>query len=135
MDVPEDREYTQSHEWVRVDGESAVVGITASDPAISGERPRVELPKVSQAVKAGDIVATIIFANAKRVIRAPLSGSVVEVNCELELHPELVSKDPYGTGWLFRLEIEAGEEFEHLLDSTVYRGQLRAAEALDIEVP
>lgn len=136
MNVPEDREYTQSHEWVRVDGESAVVGITASDPAISGERPRVELPKPSNAVKAGDVIATIIFgADAKRVVRAPLSGSVVEVNRELELHPELVSEDPYGAGWLFRLEIEAGEEFEHLLDSAVYQGRLRAAEALDIEVP
>ena len=135
MNVPEDREYTQSHEWVRVDDESAVVGITASDPAISGEMPRVELPRPPCAVKAGDIVATIIFPDGKRVVRAPLSGSVVEVNRELESHPELVREDPYGAGWLFRLEIEAGEEFEHLLDSAVYQGQLRAAEALDIEVP
>jgi glycine cleavage system H protein len=135
MNVPEDREYTHSHEWVNVDGESAIVGITAGDPALAGERPRVELPKTSRAVKAGDVVATIVFANAKRVVRAPLSGSVVAVNRDLESHPELVKEDPYGAGWLFRLEIEAGEEIEHLLDSAVYQEQLRAAEAMDIEVP
>jgi glycine cleavage system H protein len=68
-------------------------------------------------------------------VRAPLSGSVIEINTDLESHPELVKQDPYGAGWLFRLEIEAGEEVEHLLDSAAYREQLRAAEAMDIEVP
>jgi len=133
--VPEDRDYTQSHEWIRLDGESAMVGITASDPVILGECTLVKLPQVSNAVKAGDIVATIVFTSAQRTIRAPLSGSVIEVNRDLELHPELVKQDPYGAGWLFRLKIEAGEEIEHLLDSTVYREQLRAAEVMDIEVP
>ena len=80
MNVPEDREYTQSHEWIRLDGESALVGLTANDPENSPEITRVELPQVSNALKAGDIVATVVFSNAKRTVRAPLSGSVIEIN-------------------------------------------------------
>jgi glycine cleavage system H protein len=135
MNVPEDREYTQSHEWVRVDGESAVVGITTNHPATDADSSLIKLPKVGDAVKAGDIITTIISSGANRIVRAPLSGSVVEVNRTLESHPELIRQDPYGAGWLLRLEIEAGEEFEHLLDSDVYCEQIRAAQALDIEVP
>jgi glycine cleavage system H protein len=135
MNAPEDREYTRSHEWIRLDGESALVGLTANDPENLAESTRVELPQVGNAGKVGDIVATVVFANAKRTVRAPLSGSVIEINHQLQSHPELVNRDPYGAGWLFRLQVEAGEEVEHLLDSAAYREQLRAAEALDIEVP
>jgi glycine cleavage system H protein len=136
MNVPEDREYTESHEWIRMDGDSAMVGLTAGDPASLMESARVELPRVSSAVKAGDSVAAVIFPRAaKRLVRAPLSGTVIEVNRELETHPELVQKDPYGAGWLFRLEIQAGEEIEHLLEPAVYRKRLRAAETMDVESP
>ena len=135
MNVPEDREYTPSHEWIRMDGESAMVGLTANDPSNSAEITRVELPQASSSVKAGDSVATVVFSNTKRTVRAPLSGSIIEINRDLESHPELLKQDPYGAGWLFRLEIEAGEEIEHLLASSAYREQLRAAEAMDIEVP
>ena len=135
MNVPEDREYTRSHEWIRLDGDGAVVGLTANDPENFAESTRIELPQVGNAVKAGDIVATVVFTNAKRTVRAPLSGSVIKINLNLESHPELVKQDPYGAGWLFHLEVEAGEEIEHLLDFAAYREQLRAAEAMDIEVP
>jgi glycine cleavage system H protein len=135
MNAPDDREYTRSHEWIRLDGESALVGLTANDSENLVEGARVELPQVGNAVKVGDVVATIVLANAKRTVRAPLSGSVIEINSDLQSHPELVKRDPYGTGWLFRLQIEAGEEVEHLLDSAAYREQLRAAEAMGIEVP
>jgi glycine cleavage system H protein len=135
MNAPADREYTQSHEWVRVDGESAVVGITACDPAIAGECLAVRLPEIRSAVKTGDVIATILFADRNRDIRAPLSGSVVEINRVLESNPQLVRTDPYGAGWLFRLNIEAGEEIEHLLGSTAYSEQVREAETMDIESP
>ena len=85
--------------------------------------------------KAGDRVGTVFFSNAERDIRAPLSGSVIEINRELESRPQLVKSDPYGSGWLFRLEVQAGEEIEHLLDSAAYRERLLAAEAMDIEFP
>ena len=118
-----------------MDGEGALVGLTADDLANSVEITRVELSQVGKPVKAGDEVAAVVFSNTKRPVCAPLSGTVIEINRNLESHPDLVKEDPYGSGWLFRLEIEAGEEIEHLLASTAYREQLRAAEALDIEVP
>ena len=136
MNVPEDREYTDSHEWIRMDGDSAMVGLTADDPANLMESARVDLPKVSSAVKAGDNIAAVIFSQAaKRLVRAPLSGTLIEINRELESRPDLVQKDPYGAGWLFRLEIQAGEEIEHLLDPAVYRERLRAAEAMEVDSP
>ena len=135
MNVPEDREYTQSHEWVRMDGESAVVGVTACDPVIASEILRIRLPEARSAVKTGDIVATIHFADRKRDVFAPLSGGVIEVNRDIELDPDLVRRDPYGGGWFFRLKIEAGEEIEHLLGPATYSEQLRAAEVMDVESP
>jgi glycine cleavage system H protein len=68
-------------------------------------------------------------------VRAPLSGTVIEINRELESRPDLVQKDPYGAGWLFRLEIQAGEEVEHLLDPAVYRERLRSAETMEVDSP
>jgi glycine cleavage system H protein len=133
--VPEDREYTESHEWVRMDGASALVGLTASDLANLAGNARIELPGVGSAVKAGDVVAALVAPKAKRIVRAPLSGTVIEVNGELESRPELVQQDPYGAGWLFRLEIQAGEEIEHLLDPAAYRDRLRAAETIDVDSP
>jgi glycine cleavage system H protein len=135
MNVPDDRAYTESHEWIRLDGESALVGLTDVDPSNSRDCTRVELPRASSAVKAGDRVGKVFFSNAERAIMAPLSGSVIEINRELELRPQFVKDDPYGSGWLFRLEVQAGEEIEHLLDSAAYRERLLAAEALDIEIP
>jgi glycine cleavage system H protein len=135
MNVPDDREYTSSHEWVRMDGESAVVGITAYDPTLAGEVLRIRLPEAPYAVKTGDLVATIDFGAGRRDVCAPLSGSVVEVNRDAESNPQLIRTDPYGAGWLFRLKVEAGEEIEHLLEPASYSEQLRAAEAMDIESP
>lgn len=133
--VPEDREYTASHEWVRSDGESAVVGITAYHSDVAGKILRVKLPEISSAAKTGDIVATIYSTNGEREVRAPISGTVVEVNRDLETNPQPVVDDPYATGWLFRLKIEAGEELEHLLEANLYREHVRVEETLDVESP
>jgi glycine cleavage system H protein len=135
MNVPDDREYTQSHEWIRIDGESAVVGITACHPAVGSEILRVRLPEMFSAVKTGDVVGKIVLADNERGISAPISGSVLEVNSELESSPQSVLDDPYGAGWLFRLKIEAGEEIEHLLSASAYLNQVRAEENLDVESP
>ena len=133
--VPEDREYTPSDEWVRIDGESAVVGITACHSQVAGKVLRVKLPEISSAAKTGDLVATIYFADGERQVRAPISGTVLEVNGNLERNPQSVVDDPYAEGWLFRLKIEAGEELEHLLEANLYRAHVRVEETLDVESP
>lgn len=134
-DVPEDREYTPSHEWLRTDSESAVVGITACHSQISGKILRVKLPEISSAAKTGDIVATICSAGGKREVRAPISGTVLEVNRNLDTNPQPIVDDPYAEGWLFRLKIEAGEELEHLLGAHLYREHVSVEETLDVESP
>jgi glycine cleavage system H protein len=134
-DMPEDREYTPSHEWVRIDGESAVVGITACHSRIAGKILRVKLPEISSAAKTGDIVATIYSTSGEREVRAPISGTVLDINRNLETNPQPVVDDPYAEGWLFRLKIEAGEELEHLLEAKLYREQVRVEETLDVESP
>ena len=133
--VPEDREYTSSHEWVRIDGESAVVGITACHSQIVGKIRRVNLPEVSSTAKTGDVVATIYSTDSEREIRAPISGTVVEANRNLEANPQAVVDDPYVEGWLFRLKIEAGEELEHLLQANHYREHVRVEETIDAGSP
>ena len=135
MNVPEDREYTQSHEWIRIDGESAVVGITGWQPGMANEILRVRLPEMSSATKTGDVVARIFVADSERAVRAPISGTVVEVNRGLDSNPQLLVDDPYAGGWLFCLKIEAGEELEHLLGAPAYREYLSAQETLDVESP
>ena len=134
-DVPEDREYTPSHEWLRIDSESAVVGITACHSQISGQILRVKLPEISSAAKTGDIVATICSTNGEREVHAPISGTVVDINRNLETNPQAVVDDPYAEGWLFRLKIEAGEELEHLLEAKLYREHVHVEETLDVESP
>ena len=134
-DVPEDREYTPSHEWLRTDSESAVVGITACHPQISGKILRVKLPEISSAAKTGDILATICSTNGEREVRAPISGTVLDINRNLEANPQSVVDDPYAEGWLFRLKIEAGEELEHLLGANLYREHVRVEDTLDVESP
>ena len=133
--VPDDMEFTPSHEWVRIDGESAVVGITACHSQIAGKILRVKLPEISSAAKTGDIVATICSADGEREVRAPISGTVLEVNGNLETNPQRVVDDPYVEGWLFRLKIEAGEELEHLLGANLYREHVRVEDTLDVESP
>jgi glycine cleavage system H protein len=134
-DVPDDREYTSSHEWVRIDGESAVVGITACYPQIAGQILGLNLPEISSAAKTGDVVATIHSAGGQREVRAPISGTVLEVNRNLETDPQPIVEDPYAGGWLFRLKIEAGEELEHLLQASLYREHVSVEETLDVESP
>ena len=87
-----------------MDDASAVVGLAANDPASAGEIKRIELPQAGLAVKVGDNVVTIVFSNAARPVCAPLSGSIIEVNRDLESHPELLKQDPYGAGLALSLE-------------------------------
>jgi glycine cleavage system H protein len=132
--VPEDREYTRTHEWLRIDSESAVVGITAHSPN-SGKILRVKLPGIFSAAKIGDNVATIYSTSGEREVRAPISGTVLDINRNLETNPQSVIDDPYAEGWLVRLKIEAGEELEHLLEAKLYREQVRVEETLDVDSP
>ena len=112
--------YTKDHEWVQLEGNRAKVGITAHAQSQLGDIVFVELPEVGGDFKRGDILGTVESVKAVSDIFAPMSGSIVEVNSELEATPETMNEDPYGAGWLVVIEVSNPSEADELLDSAAY---------------
>jgi glycine cleavage system H protein len=127
MNVPEHLLYTETHEWLRLDGETATVGITDHAQAELTDIVYVELPKIDAALTRGQQAAVVESVKAASDIYAPIDGTVTEINPALEADPGLVNRDPYGEGWLFRLRVEAGEELETLKEPAQYRALISAS--------
>jgi glycine cleavage system H protein len=115
-----DRLYTETHEWVAVEGETATVGITDFAQAQLGDVVFLELPREGQRLQAGDAFGVIESVKAASDLYAPVSGTVVEVNDKLAQNPELVNGDPFGEGWLIRVQV-SGEPGTGLLDEAGYQ--------------
>jgi glycine cleavage system H protein len=111
--------FTASHEWVRVEGSSATIGISDHAQAELGDVIFLELPEVGTALKAGAKFGAIESVKAASDLYAPVSGTVAEVNPALTDHPELVNSDPYREGWMLRLE-DVSEDGTGLLDAEAY---------------
>jgi len=107
MSNPQDLSYTDEHEWLRVDGDTAVVGITAYAAEKLGDVVYVELPKVGSSITAGSVVGEIESTKSVGELFAPASGEVLEVNDEVVSSPELVNSDPFGAGWLIKIRVES----------------------------
>jgi glycine cleavage system H protein len=120
MNVPAELRYNSSHEWVRLDGDTATVGITDHAQAELTDVVFVELPSVGRAVDAGDPTAVVESVKAASDIYAPVSGEVVETNPAVEADPSLVNTDPYGNGWLFKLRVKNAADAAGLLDAAAY---------------
>jgi glycine cleavage system H protein len=121
MNVPDDLRYASSHEWLRSDG---TVGITDHAQAELTDVVYVELPKVGAEVKAGGQVCVVESVKAASDIYAPASGTVVAINHDLAGNPALLNTDPYGTGWIFRLELKQPEEGNNLKSASEYTAQI-----------
>ena len=119
--IPENLRYTKDHEWVRLEGPRATVGITDHAQSELTDVVYVELPQVGKAVKAGDILGTVESVKAVSEIFAPVGGKVVEVNKALADVPEVVNKDPYGKGWMVVVEVADPGEVQRLMDAGAYR--------------
>jgi glycine cleavage system H protein len=124
MNVPDDLHYTESHEWVRVEGENARVGITDHAQAELTDVVYVELPKVGATAEAKAQIAVIESVKAASDIYAPVKGTVVEVNKALEGNPALINTDPFGEGWIFMLKMDAPEQVNQLKDAAGYRAAI-----------
>jgi glycine cleavage system H protein len=118
--IPKDLKYTQDHEWVRLEGGKARVGITHHAQKELGDIVFAELPEVGKKVKRGERVATVESVKAVGEVFAPLSGEVVEANDALASSPDLVNKDPYGQGWLFVVKMSDPAETAGLMDAARY---------------
>jgi glycine cleavage system H protein len=119
--IPSELKYATSHEWVRVESDGIVtVGITEHAQGLLGDMVFVELPDVDDSISTGDDVAVAESVKAASDIYAPISGTVIEVNEELEDSPELVNSDAFGEGWLFKVKLDDAGELANLLDADGY---------------
>jgi glycine cleavage system H protein len=123
MAYPADLKYTKDHEWIRISGQTAEVGITDYAQAQLGDVVYVELPDVGREVSAGDSFGSIESVKAVSELFAPMSGEVVEVNPALKDHPEMVNSDPHTT-WMIRVRLSDPGAADSLLDSTQYEAIL-----------
>lgn len=121
MTFPENLKYTKDHEWIQIDGETGIVGITDYAQGELGDVVFVELPSVGRVVKAHDSFGTIEAVKAVSDLYAPASGSIVAVNPELEKTPEVVNKEPYGKGWMVKIKLSNPSEVAGLLSASAYK--------------
>ena len=121
MNIPDNLKYTKDHEWLRVEGEFGVVGITDFAQGELGDIVFIEIGTLGETLKKGEAFGTIEAVKTVSDIFMPVSGEVLEVNPEIESSPELVNKDPYGKGWMIRIKIADPTEINDLLTPEAYR--------------
>ncbi|MEO5720274.1 MAG: glycine cleavage system protein GcvH [Chthoniobacterales bacterium] len=122
--IPDDLFYTESHEWVRVEGDRARVGITDHAQAELTDVVYVELPKVGTQVDAHGQIAVVESVKAASDIYAPIKGEVVEANEALSSNPALVNTDPFGEGWIFVLKMASADDVKQLKDAAAYQQEI-----------
>ncbi len=124
MNVPDDLLYTESHEWIRRDGDKIRVGITDHAQAELTDVVYVELPKVGASHEARSTIAVVESVKAASDIYAPAKGTVLEANQALEANPALINTDPYGEGWIFVLQMDDANQLDGLKDAAAYKAAI-----------
>ena len=124
MNIPQDLYYTKEHEWVKIEGKKAVMGISDHAQHALGDITFVELPKLGTGCIQFKQFATVESVKAASDIYAPLSGNVVKVNSELDQKPELINQAPYEQGWIAEIELNDEKEKNNLMDSAAYQKYL-----------
>ncbi len=124
--VPTDLRYTTDHEWVRIEGDQATIGITAYAAEQLGDIVFVELPEIGRSLEAAGAFGVVESVKAVSDLFAPLGGVVAETNSELATNPELVNSDPYGEGWMIRLDMADPSQLDGLLDAAAYDALIAA---------
>jgi glycine cleavage system H protein len=124
MMIPDDLLYTESHEWIKREGENIRVGITDHAQSELTDVVYVELPKLERDVNAKEPVAVVESVKAASDIYAPAKGTILEVNKALEGDPSLINREPYGQGWIFVLKIENPDDLKNLKDASAYKKQI-----------
>lgn len=121
MNVPDELRYSSDHEWVRIEDGRARIGITDYAQDALGDVVFVQVPEVGATADVGASVGEVESTKSVSEIYAPLTGTVVEVNAELETSPELINSDPYGAGWIAVVELTDPSAVESLMDAEAYR--------------
>jgi glycine cleavage system H protein len=125
---PDDRHYTQSHEWVRIDGEVGTIGITDHAQKELGEIVYLEMPEAGHVFNANEEFGTVESVKAVSELYSPISGEVVEVNQAAVAEPGIVNDDPFGDGWLVRIKLSTDEEVGSLMSAEQYAEYVKSEE-------
>jgi len=120
MNVPQDLKFTQDHEWIRIDGDFAFVGVTDYAQSNLGDIVFLEIETVGESLAKGDAFGNIEAVKAVEELYMPVAGEVMEINPVLETSPEVVNKDPYGEGWMVKIKVTDPSEITGLLDADAY---------------
>jgi glycine cleavage system H protein len=120
MNYPDNLRYTKEHEWVRIEGDEATIGITEFAQHELGDIVYVEIETVGQDLNAGDVFGTVEAVKTVSDLYLPVAGSITEINPNLNAKPELVNSDPYGEGWMVKLKLANSADADNLMDAAAY---------------
>jgi glycine cleavage system H protein len=121
MKFPENVKYSNDHEWIRVEGDVAYVGITDYAQSELGEIVYVDVTTVGETLEAGEVFGSIEAVKTVSDLMMPVSGKILELNADLDATPELVNSDPYGNGWIVKIEVTQPGEIDNLLSADQYK--------------
>ncbi|MFA7687240.1 MAG: glycine cleavage system protein GcvH [Moheibacter sp.] len=121
MNIPQDLKYSKDHEWVRIDGEIATIGITDFAQGELGDIVYVDVDSQGESFDADEVFGTIEAVKTVSDLFLPLAGEVIEVNEILESEPEKINSDPYGAGWIIKVKFSDATELDNLLDAAAYQ--------------
>jgi glycine cleavage system H protein len=121
MNIPSDLKYTKDHEWVKIEGDTATIGITDFAQSELGDIVYVEVETVDETLEAEEIFGTVEAVKTVSDLFLPLSGEIIEFNETLEDEPEMVNSDPYGQGWMIKMKFSDASQLDHLLSADDYK--------------
>jgi glycine cleavage system H protein len=121
MNIPSDLKYTKDHEWIRIDGTEATIGITDFAQHELGDIVYVDIPSLGEEISKESVFGTVEAVKTVSDLFMPLTGQVKEMNTGIDQNPESVNKDPYGAGWMIKITISNPNEIEQLLDAQAYK--------------
>ena len=124
MQFPDNIRYTSEHEWIRVEGDEAFVGITDYAQSELGEIVFIDVPTEGETVGQGEVFGSIEAVKTVSDLNMPVTGEVLEINGALDAQPELVNNDPYGEGWIIRIAVKDAAELDNLMDAAAYQASL-----------
>ena len=126
MNIPENLKYTKDHEWIKIQGDEAFVGITDFAQGELGDIVFVEIETEGETLEKEEVFGTIEAVKTVSDMLMPVSGEVLEINPKLEDEPEIVNKDPYNEGWLIKIKVSDASEMDDLIDSEAYKQHISA---------
>lgn len=126
MNIPENLKYSEDHEWIKVDGDVAYVGITDFAQSELGDIVYVEVETVGETIEQGEVFGTVEAVKTVSDLMMPVTAEIVEFNEALEDEPELINKDPYGDGWIIKVKVSDASQLDDLMDAAGYKAMIEA---------